>query len=258
MLTEWWTYLTTTCPPHVREMGYLRELIGIRSRYHRCRAAWADHLDHSRRAILAAAEGVPGKGKALVIGAGLWLDVPVEDLARQFGQVVLADIFHLPTQRQRARAFPNLRLDDVDVTGLAAGLHRNGRAEGGPPSDYHREGFDLVVSVNLLSQLPVLPLAHLDDGWTEAQRELLARRMIADHLDWLSGFSARVALLGDVERLVCRDDEIKERIDTLHGIALPPGETEWIWNLAPRPEQDPHHDIRLRVRAFTDFQTGTR
>lgn len=257
MLAEWWTYLTTSCPSHVRAMGYLRELIGIRSRYHRCREVWTEHLDNSRRAILAAADAAPRRGKALVIGAGLWLDVPVEELTASFAQVVLADIFHLPAQRERARAFSNLRLDDVDVTGLTEGLHRTGAAEGGPPTAYHDEGFDLVVSVNVLSQLPVLPLQFIGDAWPEGRRGILARRMIADHLTWLRGFSGRVVLIADVERLVCRDEAIVERHDSLHRVALPEGGTEWTWNLAPRPEQDPHHDIRLRVRAFSDFKDNT-
>lgn len=256
MLAEWLRYITTSCPPHVRDMGYLRELIGIKSRHARCRHAWADHLARARAAIAAAAEAAPGRDKALVIGAGLWLDVPVEDLTRRFRQVVLADVFHLPAMRRRARGFSNLRLDDVDVTGLAQSLHRHRRTDGGPPVSYHAEGFDLIVSANLLSQLPVLPRRFMEDRWTEAQLEILARRMIADHLDWLGGFAGRVCLIADVERLTCQGDAILERRDTLHGVALPEGGAEWMWNLAPRPEQDPHHDIRLRVRAFIDLKSG--
>jgi len=46
--------LLTPCPWHVRAMGYVREAVGIRRRYRRCRADWQEHIDRCRETILRA------------------------------------------------------------------------------------------------------------------------------------------------------------------------------------------------------------
>src|SRR5690606_37579382 len=79
-------------PPAGRELGLLREHEDIAKRHARVRAAWAPHLEESRKVVVETAGRCAQRKRALVIGAGDCLDVPVAELAEIFAEVVLADI----------------------------------------------------------------------------------------------------------------------------------------------------------------------
>ncbi len=51
MLAEWLRHLTTPCPPKLKRMGYLKELISIDARHKRCFEPWAPHLKHCKQVI---------------------------------------------------------------------------------------------------------------------------------------------------------------------------------------------------------------
>src|ERR1700709_913230 len=94
------------CPPWARQLGLAREHLAIAHRHNRVRAAWAPHLEASRRLILEMAERCPSQKRVLVIGAGDCLDVPVAGLAERFEHVILADIAVGIEARRRAKKFP--------------------------------------------------------------------------------------------------------------------------------------------------------
>ena len=64
MVLEWLEAALTPCPNELRDLGYRTELIAIGARYRRCRAAWADHLARSRRAVEHAIARAPGRDTA--------------------------------------------------------------------------------------------------------------------------------------------------------------------------------------------------
>jgi len=254
MILEWFEYMKTTCPKHLRAMGYLKELIGIQSRFKRNKTAWAPHLENSKQAVLKAAEGCPQKRRVLIIGTGLWHDLPVAELCAQFEQVVFADILHLPKMINKARRYPNLSLVAIDATGLAERVYQASKVHDDPlslePLPIHDTDFDLVVSLNVWSQLPVL----LDDFLSARTKmndiaiDTFCQRVIGNHLTFLRQFPGRVCLIADHRREAISGEEIIETVDTLRGIPFPPYDGEWTWDLAPKPEQDPHADIRLQVK----------
>ena len=128
MLHEILTYLTTPCPAHVRRLRYLYEIIGMRSRHQRNRAAWQPHLERSRAFVLEAAGRCTDRGAVAVYGAGLLLDVPLAELAARFRRVYLVDIVFLREARRKARRFGNVTLVEHDATNVAAALDRAVRA----------------------------------------------------------------------------------------------------------------------------------
>ncbi|HEY6011963.1 MAG TPA: hypothetical protein VIX18_10875, partial [Nitrospirota bacterium] len=75
MLSDLFSYLTSSCPTYVRNMDYLQETISMRGRAQRNRLAWQPHLDRSRAFVLSAAERCGNRGLVVVLGAGLLLDV---------------------------------------------------------------------------------------------------------------------------------------------------------------------------------------
>lgn len=213
--------------------GHLAEAIAMQARHARQRAAWQPHLEQCRATCLDAALACPPERRrtALVVGAGLLLDVPLEELARRFQQVVLLDLAFLPGVAARAKALGNVRLLRHDITGCLDGLGGlGGRGEGtdespllappvtlGPGSAAHGSpsadwaGLDFVYSANLLSQLPLHALAallrhapHLD----ETARETFAASLIRAHLDWLGGLPCPACLVADVEEYAVEEHAV--------------------------------------------------
>ena len=119
MLSELLTYITTPCPQYVRHMDYLDEVIAMKQRYERTRTAWQPHLEHTRRFVLSAAEKCRNRSKAVILGSGLLLDVPLDELSTMFQAVVLLDIVFLPEVRRSIKRYGNVRLVQHDVTNMA-------------------------------------------------------------------------------------------------------------------------------------------
>ncbi len=252
MILEWLEALTTPCPRTWRRMGYLREAIAIRYRQRRCRDAWALHLEHSRRFVRESAAESGGGRKALILGAGLVYDLPIDDLAHAFDQVLLVDLVHLRPARLAARRFANVRLVSRDLTESLENIHAGKPVAETPNGFLDDPAIDFVVSLNLASQLPVIPLAWLERRGVadEDARAALGRRLIEAHLEYLGRFNCPVCLITDVER-IHHDAAGKEvrREAPLHGVPLPVGGESWIWDIAPLGEIDGDTVVSHRVTA---------
>ena len=117
--------------------------------------------------ILEAAARCERRRSALVVGSGLLFDVPLEALCRQFENVVLVDIVHAWSVHREACRFSNVRLVPLDVTGVVQRCHALARRRAPAPLPqcpvecFVGEPFDLVASVNVLSQLPVVPNGYM-------------------------------------------------------------------------------------------------
>lgn len=133
-----------------RRRGYVGESVLLWSRSRRCRAAWAEHLDQSRAAVVAACAGLERRRTAVVLGSGLLQDVPLAHLAERFAAVDLVDVVHLWPARRAARAFPHVRLVTADLTGLAGGGDSLSASCGGADVDF-------VVSANVLATADPAP-----------------------------------------------------------------------------------------------------
>ena len=259
MLTEWLTYLMTDCTPAARKLGYLRESIGIRSRYRRCKTAWQPHLEHSRAALLASLDDCEDFRTALVFGSGLLLDIPLDELAHRFERVLLVDVVHLPEVRRTARCHANVQCITHDVTGFMEQMHSlsSDHLDLLPPRHFLDDPtIDWVASVNLVSQLPLLPLDWLRQQFPELDETMLdawGTRMMRQHLDYLASFAAPVCLLADKEQTVYhRNGEVAEQID--FSVLLDPVNhpmQQWRWDIAPSGELAPdtgsHHLVTARI-----------
>ncbi|RVU36626.1 hypothetical protein EOI86_15710 [Hwanghaeella grinnelliae] len=232
MLTEALLYLATPCPGWARHAGYLRESIAIGARHRRLKADWADHLTNTKNAVLQAAARCGKKRRAVVMGSGHGFDLPLESLAATFGQIDLVDAVHPLSMRLRARGHRRLSLIDADVTG------RNGPRPAFPADT------DLIVSLNLVSQLGVAP------GIDPADRAALRQRHLAETL----ALGSVACVIGDVERRETRRGSGEMEITQTPwsgGPNLPdPAEfREWQWPVAPFGEIAADLDVSTTVRA---------
>lgn len=116
-------------------------MIAIHERYKRVAAHWQTHLEKSRRLILQAALISEQHRKAVVLGSGLLLDVPLETLSRQYQEVILIDIAHLTTVRQRCKTLNNVTLLEHDITGLSDSMLSDWKNQPLPllPQHYRRQ-----------------------------------------------------------------------------------------------------------------------
>ncbi len=265
MLAELLEYAITPCPRFVRRMGYLHEAIAIRARAGRCRAAWESHLRRTRAVIRRAAGRCSRRRKAVVLGSGLLLDVPLADLARAFREVVLVDLVHPLGSAWKRRRYSNVRAVRADITGVAEAVWLAARDPGAelpraePSLFCNDEEVDLVVSANLLSQLPYLPVAYLERAGVHPPEavDALARDIVTAHLRCLRQAAGVAALVTDVEELkVDVKGSPVSRVDTLHGVAPPPADEEWDWQLAPLGEASRKYGFRRCVIAVTDLRAA--
>ena len=258
MLSDLIASLTAAVSSAHRALGYLDEALDMRRRSRINRAAWQPHLDSTRAFVLAAAEKCPDRGCVVVLGSGLLLDLPLAELSAMFERVVLSDVVCLPETRRRIRAFRNVAYRELDVTGLAeqlAVMRRQGRQqlpEPAPPSMHEEE--DLVVSLNILSQLWVVPRAFagqrsplLDPG----QVDEWCGRIVESHYAWLRSLPCPVCLIADHEAVKRdRSGVVISRSSTVFGLGLPPTGRTWTWNIAPITQANPHASKELTVGAW--------
>ncbi|BAU90991.1 hypothetical protein MPPM_2386 [Methylorubrum populi] len=262
MLLDLLHLLTTPAPRAQRRLGYLRDSIWLMSRARRCRRAWAPHLEASRAVMRAAIAGVERRDTAVVLGSGLLLDVPLADLAGAFRRVVLVDAVHLRPARRAIRAFPNVEALTADLSGAMALMTGAARdLDPGLPSVCAAPETGLVISANLLSQLPIRPVERLEASrrplgpWTPNDGDAFGRRIIEGHLDALAGLTARVCLVTDLDEIEeDRQEQVHARHDLLYGVRLGNPESAWSWELAPFGEMARNRRLIHRVAGFSNWR----
>jgi hypothetical protein len=254
------THLTTSCSPYVRRLGYLDETISMRGRYRRNRTSWQPHLEKTRRFILTVAEKVHNRNKVVVLGSGLLLDVPLEELSRMFREVVLMDIVCLPEVRRQIKRYRNISFIEHDVTNIAERLYAN-RLQGIPElpkavpasSDICKDT-GLVISLNILSQLWVVPRTYASTqrpALPHDQVEDWCRQIVESHYASLRSLSCDVCLVADHE-FIKRDKggSIISRASTLYDLRLPDPDASWTWNIAPAGNGPRSSSKELNVGAW--------
>lgn len=261
---EWLTHLQTPAPKWVKDMGYVREAIAAAARHRRRHQAWAFHLSRCRRLIRSAAADCPEGGRVVVLGSGALLDIPLNDLTARFETVELIDIVHLPATRKRLAGYSNVVLTEADISGVAeAARDFHGSAETPLPTPKPEVGLitgaDLVISANLLSHLPLLPMDALEARapWSTAeQRQTFGRDVIDHHLAMLEAHGGPVVLITETLRLIHDRGAPIQKVDPLFGAATPYVGEEWAWEMAPRPEISSKFDVLLQIRGVADLNAA--
>jgi hypothetical protein len=251
MLREAWAWLSTPCSREARRLGYLKEAIAFESRHHRCGEAWQDHLMHCHAAVRESLSRCERHGTALVMGSGLALEYPLPELAARFEKVVLADMVHLHGVRRQASRHDNVVLLETDLSMITRNLLDRGAAAdaavfdtwtASAPTPFCTLGpVDWVLSANVLSQLPLLPVAWLrrrQPPLDSATLEHFGRNLMLRHLDLMASIEAERLLLADAEHTV-RDaaGSVIEHSDFAAALALDAHVVaSWHWQVAPRGE----------------------
>lgn len=258
MILEALRHLIIRCPPRLKHLGVLHGLIALDARARRQRKAWAPHAKACHASALDFADRATGRRLAVVAGTGLLVEIPLEELAARFDRVVCLDIFHMPTIRRRAARLANVSLIDHDVTGLMQTLPEDiahGTLPAAVPSLPFAAEADFVLSANLASQLPLIPMevAEARGGFAPTELTAWARAIIGGHFAVLQACPGVAGLITDTEgvRSPVGGGDPVDWWDTLEGAPLPPlaDRRDWWWDLAPAPEAWRRFDVRHKVVA---------
>ncbi len=255
MLAELFRYWTTYAPERVRKYGYLRRLIALEFREARCRDVWMTHEETAKALIVKAADLVPQQRTAVIVGSGLLLEVPIQELCDRFERVYLVDIFHMPAIRERAKKYFNVKLLTGDVTGIFHMMKENhfpGPLRPAPaPRIPHMAEADLLVSCNCLTQLagPFNDMFRETRGYADKDCDMLSAQVMEEHVQAIATKATSVSvLITDVERFAMQGEKVVARTDLLKGVKLPQSSKimnneEWDWLIAPAPEEHPAQDM---------------
>lgn len=234
MIWEAWQYLTTPSSKLARQMGFLYESIAMSARAKRCQTTWQPHYQNCQLAIEHALAMCHPKRKALVFGAGTLQDIPLTLLSEAFEQVVLVDLVITRNARQQLKNYPNVDYIEADVTESLQDLQAGILKVESPKSWLADDAVDLVVSLNLITQLPLLPVRWLKQTFqiTDSQADQIGRGLIKAHLDYLERFDAQVCLIADrVDREFNRQGEKLDEFDPWWGIKPPEASQTWQWEV---------------------------
>jgi hypothetical protein len=243
-------------------MGFLTSTIQVRSRFNRCRNSWRPHLERTKTAILEAAGRAANRRRALLFGAGLLHDIPLRELSASFEEVILADIVHSLPSRLATRRFGNVQLLQLDVTGVMRELPglRNrpdiALPVSSPDAFLGDARLDLVVSVNLLSQLGWVPGRYLNGTRTEPEISAFQRNLVIAHTEYLFRLPGHVSLVTDVLWKTHPLDGAQGAREwgVLQGVELPAPDSVWDWRIAPAPERERAVDYTATVHAYADWK----
>ncbi len=258
MLSETFKYLTTPCASDLKSMGYLTELIALEARFQRCQTAWQPHLDQTKSVITDAISATERREKAVVLGAGILSDIPIKTLSESFEAVALVDVCFLRQTRKLAKPYANIEWLDCDITGIAAPSYtwapKSADTDKLPlpsiPSNLLLDDADLVISANILSQLPLIPTAFVRKTNAALSEDTLSRfsqDIVKNHMAFLATCPGTVCLVTEIERQVCDRSNVIETEDPLFGVDLKIDGPEWFWDLAPKGEMSKNLTVRNRV-----------
>lgn len=255
MIWEAWQYMTTPVAlPYVKPMGFLTEGIATSARAKRCRNDWLSHYQACQNSILQALEACSQTRHCLVFGAGSLQDIPLDTLSERFEHITLVDLVFLPAARRKVRIYDNIELLEHDVTESLEAVFKGQQDIAAPSYGLDRPQIDLVISLNLLTQLPLLPVKWLQSRYqySDRQADELGQQLMESHLQYLQKLKqqngAVVCLIADrwVQRLDCEGQLIKE-FDPWWEVPKPEAQHEWDWQVMPIGEVSRHYRQLHRV-----------
>lgn len=256
MLPELILNATAWTSPALRRLGLVGDAVALWSRAVRRRRSWAPHEARCHEVVRRAVAALSARRTVLVLGSGLLRDVPLADLAQAFERVVLLDAVHLLPAQLKARRV-GAELVVADLTGAAAWLAGKATTRQDPLRRWREDArLDLVISANVLSQLPMAI-----ESWLERrpdQANSLPVDLLGDvirlHLADLGRMACPTCLLTDVSyRVAGRDGATLAEEDLLHGTVLPEPDESWDWEVAPFGEIARDEAHVHRVHGYARF-----
>lgn len=256
MIRELLTYLfERPLLSEARTFGHLSESISLLSRESRCQKSWLPHRTQCKNFIKDHLKLASHFDSVLVLGSGPLHEIPIEELSKAFKKVTLVDIVHLKNTKDSVAHLKNLEFVEHDITELEHSLHFDKMLIDHVPQKFLDQDWGLVLSVNLMSQLPI----HLEkyiqkklkNKFTDLEISGYLQNSTRNHLKYLNLFNTTVLMITDTEVIYCDKNDNVIQIDKNYDhLSLPEKILSWNWNLAPIPEFQKDVAIKMKVGAF--------
>ena len=253
MISELFLYLTTKTSKEARAFGHLYESIAINAREKRCRIFWNSHRENCKKFIREFIPKLKQKKNVLILGSGPLHEIPIDDLSYHFERVDLVDIVHLKSTKEANRKYKNLNFIEADITELEKEIYIEKKIINRVPSLFTDIKYDLIISANLLSQLPNHLATFLEKNGNNNAESIkgFKDQICQDHINYLVNFKTPTILITDTERFFHGPSgEFIHKESSFNKLQFPTPDREWEWNLAPIPEVSKEYSIKMKVSAF--------
>ncbi|MCX8069531.1 MAG: hypothetical protein N2738_03410, partial [Thermodesulfovibrionales bacterium] len=185
------------------------------------------------------------------------LDLPLRELSNSFEEVILVDIIHMQSVKDAVSIFNNVKTIVADITGVAERLYnKKPKPEGNLPQSEPNFPFcdddcSLVISLNILSQLPIIPTHYLrrNLNWEETEKLLSwSNDLMLSHYNKLKNLHCPVCIITDWEMIFVdkKGNEIDRQI-TVPFLAKINPDFQWRWSLAPLGIESKKYSVELSV-----------
>ena len=216
MLTEIWDFITTPASPWARKNGFLYYSVAMAHRARRCSVHWGSHLTNCHTVFGNFLQQNSQAETLTIFGSGLLIETPLHLIPSSIKEVNLVDVVHTKDVRRSVQKIlaggdfkTQIHWHEIDLLNQEVTVKS-----------------DLVVSANLLSQLPLR--GALTTGLT-------AYEIQAQHWERLRQSAPARLLFSDYQMNVLdvNGDTIERRATVDYPVDW---QGRWTWNLAPAPE----------------------
>lgn len=256
MIREFLTYLSQRpLLKEARSFGHLSESIALLFREKRCQKSWGPHRTQCKVFISEHLNLAAHQDSVLVLGSGPLHEIPIALLSQSFKRVVLVDIVHLKETKEEVAHLKNVEFIEHDITEVESIVRLKKELLKKSPQAFLNEDWGLVLSVNVMSQLPLHLRSYIDKKlkhkFSAIEIESFLESITLNHLAYLQSFSATALLITDTSTEYCdkKDTVIQTDMNYAH-LDLPKHHAEWIWNVAPIPEFQKDVGMKMRVCGF--------
>ena len=199
----------------------------------------------------------------VILGSGWLLDIPVEDMLKKAEKIQLIDIVHPPEILHKYKKEPKCHFIQTDITGgLLKHLYTLSKSKNFSLTNMLNYGesdepfniaadVDMVISLNLLSQLNGLIIEYLKNKYTLTENDLLtlSKHIQENHLAILP--KNKSIIITDTEEIISDMHNHFIKKNPLIFTVLPnlKDKREWIWEFDTQGTYYPHKKTHMKVIA---------
>jgi hypothetical protein len=217
MWTELFYYLTKTKGSLAQKTGHKSEMASYMTRYRKSQKTWDLHFKECHKWLWQFINENPERrGRLYILGAGEMFDIPPAILPL-FQEVIAIDMVKTSRVSEIIKKYPQVKFLEFDLSGF-----------------FKKENLpqildsDLVLSMNVLSQLSLMPIFYLEKNQKpEHELEELGEKIIREHLAFLSNVNG--LLIADVDWHI--DGEL---FDPYFNVTCGAPLAIWQWQLTPK------------------------
>lgn len=231
---------------------HLRESIALISRRKRNLEKWKFHEARCHEAIINFINENINAKKILILGSGILHEIPIEHSSFDNKEIHLVDVVHLSSVKKRVKNKTNIHFIEHEITETEKTILKNKKLIPVVPKAFVDDHFDLVISANLLSQLPIhLTNLILKNKIESDKIKTFCEEVVDNHIQYLKNFTVPTLIIFDKESIYRNHEgKIIESIKTIDPKEFQKAKNnvgEWVWNIAPIPELSSDYSMELKI-----------